>query len=47
MAEYEEDPSVWAWPGPTRATAIVACLPAFMDASGEPRMERLLRQGTG
>lgn len=34
MREYEEDPSSWAEPGPTRATAIVACLPAFMDASG-------------
>lgn len=33
LEEYEADPS-WAWPGPTRATAIVACLPAFMDASG-------------
>ncbi|KAL4457809.1 hypothetical protein ABPG75_012674 [Micractinium tetrahymenae] len=34
LEEYEADPSAWAWPGPTRATAIVACLPAFMDASG-------------
>jgi hypothetical protein len=34
MEEYESDPGSWAWPGPTRATAIVACLPAFMDASG-------------
>jgi hypothetical protein len=34
LEEYEADPSSWAWPGPTRATAIVACLPAFMDASG-------------
>jgi hypothetical protein len=34
LEEYEADPSIWAWPGPTRATAIVACLPAFMDASG-------------
>lgn len=24
----------WAWPGPTWATSVVACLPAFMDASG-------------
>lgn len=34
MREYEEDPSLWAEPGPTVATAIVACIPAFMDASG-------------
>ena len=24
----------WAWPGPTWATSVVACLPTFMDASG-------------
>ncbi len=34
MREYEADPSCWAAPGPTRATAIVACIPTFMDASG-------------
>eukprot|EP00887_Chlorella_sp_A99_P001378 scaffold8.g1378.t1 len=34
VEEYERNPSAWAEPGPTRATAIVACLPAFMDASG-------------
>lgn len=32
--EYQQDQAGWAEPGPTRATAIVACLPAFMDASG-------------
>lgn len=32
--EYENDPpTAWAAPGPTVATAIVACLPAFMDAA--------------
>ncbi len=35
LREYEEsEPGTWAWPGPTSATALVACLPAFMDASG-------------
>ena len=35
MREFEEaEPGAWAEPGPTRATAIVACVPAFMDASG-------------
>lgn len=35
MREYEAaEPGSWAEPGPTRATAIVACIPAFMDASG-------------
>jgi predicted Zn-dependent peptidase len=27
-------PSAWAPPGPTRATSIVACIPAFADPSG-------------
>jgi predicted Zn-dependent peptidase len=34
VKEYEEDPEGWAVPGPTAATSIVACVPAFMDASG-------------
>lgn len=34
VREYEENPDAWAAPGPTAATAIVACVPAFMDASG-------------
>lgn len=33
-AEYNSDPSGWAAPGPTWATSIVACIPAFMDDSG-------------
>lgn len=32
--EYQADPSGWAEPGPTWSTAIVACIPAFMDDSG-------------
>lgn len=32
--EWENAPDKWADPGPTIATAIVACVPAFMDASG-------------
>ena len=35
LKEYEADPSKWAEPGPSIATAVVACLPTFMDASGE------------
>ena len=34
VREYEESPESWGAPGPTAATAIVACVPAFMDASG-------------
>jgi predicted Zn-dependent peptidase len=34
LREFEADPSGWAPPGPTVTTAAVACLPAFMDASG-------------
>jgi predicted Zn-dependent peptidase len=34
LRDWEENPSAWAQPGPTVATAVVACLPAFMDASG-------------
>lgn len=34
LKEYQEDPSKWAEPGPSVATAIVACIPSFMDASG-------------
>lgn len=34
LKEWEADPSAWAEPGPSVATAIVACVPAFMDASG-------------
>ncbi|KAI8464353.1 MAG: LuxS/MPP-like metallohydrolase [Monoraphidium minutum] len=28
------EPGLWAEPGPSRATSIVACIPEFMDASG-------------
>lgn len=28
------EPGLWAAPGPSRATSIVACVPEFMDASG-------------
>ncbi|RMZ57046.1 hypothetical protein APUTEX25_002278 [Auxenochlorella protothecoides] len=34
MEEYAADPEAWAAPGPSVATAAVACLPAFTDASG-------------
>lgn len=34
LKEYEADPSKWAEPGPSIATAVVACIPTFMDASG-------------
>lgn len=34
LQEYQADPSKWATPGPSIATAVVACLPTFMDASG-------------
>eukprot|EP00884_Botryococcus_braunii_P007566 jgi/Botrbrau1/16810/Bobra.150_2s0037.1 len=34
LAEAAADPETWAPPGPTRATSIVACLPAFTDTSG-------------
>ncbi|KAK9810226.1 hypothetical protein WJX72_007002 [[Myrmecia] bisecta] len=33
-AEAEQNPGAWASPGPSQATAIVACLPAYTDASG-------------
>ena len=29
-----KDPAAFAAPGPTRATAIIACIPAFTDSSG-------------
>ena len=35
LQEYQADPSKWATPGPSIATAVVACLPTFMDASGQ------------
>lgn len=34
LQEYQADPQKWATPGPSIATAIVACIPTFMDASG-------------
>ncbi|CAD7695599.1 unnamed protein product [Ostreobium quekettii] len=34
LAEAALNPDEWVHPGPTRATSIVACVPAFMDASG-------------
>lgn len=43
LREYESDPSGWAEPGPTRATAVVACIPAFMDASGHSTGELIGR----
>lgn len=35
LKEAEANPDDWTDPGPTRATAIVACVPSFMDASGQ------------
>lgn len=35
MSAAEADPGAWAPPGPTRATSIVACIPAFTDPSGQ------------
>lgn len=34
LQEYQADPDKWATPGPSIATAVVACIPTFMDASG-------------
>ena len=34
LEEYDSNPALWADPGPTVATSVVACVPAFMDASG-------------
>lgn len=34
LKEYEANPNLFAAPGPSIATAIVACIPSFMDASG-------------
>lgn len=34
LAEASAQPGQWAYLGPTRATSIVACVPAYMDASG-------------
>ncbi|GMH43786.1 hypothetical protein BSKO_11720 [Bryopsis sp. KO-2023] len=34
LDEAEKTPEDWAEPGPTRATAIIACVPSFMDVSG-------------
>lgn len=33
--QLAEDPSSWAYLGPTRATSIIACIPAYVDASGQ------------
>ncbi len=35
LQQAEQEPGAWAWPGPTRATSIVACVPSFVDSSGE------------
>ena len=35
VAAAGADPGAWAPPGPTRATSIVACIPAFTDPSGQ------------
>jgi hypothetical protein len=34
LDEAQQDPRAWAYLGPTRATSIVACIPAYVDASG-------------
>ena len=34
LAEAEADGQTWGWMGPTRCTAIIACIPAFTDSSG-------------
>lgn len=34
LAEVFKEGDQWVDPGPTRATAIIACLPSYMDASG-------------
>lgn len=34
LAQAEQEPGLWAEPGPTRTTSIIACLPAFVDQSG-------------
>lgn len=41
LAAAAADPGAWANPGPTRCTAIIACIPAFTDVSGGSRGERL------
>lgn len=33
-AEGKVDPAHWPYLGPTRCTSIVACIPAYVDASG-------------
>ncbi|GLC34133.1 hypothetical protein PLESTB_000841000 [Pleodorina starrii] len=33
-AQGAADPGLWAYLGPTRCTSIVACIPAYVDASG-------------
>lgn len=35
LKEAEANPLDWTDPGPTRVTAIVACVPSFMDVSGQ------------
>lgn len=35
VAAAAADPDAWAAPGPTHATSIVACIPAFTDPSGQ------------
>ena len=35
LADYEANPHLFYEPGPIRPTCIVACIPTFMDASGE------------
>lgn len=35
LAAAAAEPGAYIPSGPTRATSIVACLPAFVDASGE------------
>ena len=34
LAEAEAGGELWGWLGPTRCTAIIACVPAYTDASG-------------
>ena len=42
LAEADANPGRFAEPGPTRATSIVACFPAFIDPSGESQGENRL-----
>ena len=34
LAEADASGELWGWMGPTRCTAIIACIPAYTDLSG-------------